>query len=256
MHISVNGVEISEQAVGREMQYHPAESAELAWKEAARALVIRELLVQTARREAVVVPRGGYDEETLIRALLAQAIRVPEPDEAACRRYFESHRERFHSPAIHHVSHILLPAHPDDVQARREALAQAERLLEEIGGEPGRFAAAAMRHSACPSREAGGRLGPVSRGQTVPEFEQAMKRLVPGQIAARPVETRYGVHLIHLEAREGGEPLPFEAVRRQVAEYLRQHVLRRAVAQYLQRLVGEARIEGIRLEGADSPLVQ
>lgn len=257
MTISVNGVEIPDQAIHREMQYHPAGSPDAAQYRAARALVIRELLLQEARRSGVSpAPDAADPEEGLIQALMARAIQVPDADEAACRRYFETHQERFRSPVVHHVSHVLLPAAPDDHEVRRAALAQAEALLAEIGDDPGLFTAIAMKHSACPSRDQGGDLGPVTRGQTVAEFERALDRLAVGEIASRPLETRYGVHLVHLRARDGGNPLPFEAVRSKVAEYMEQHVLRRAVAQYLQRLAGDARIEGLDLEGADTPLVQ
>lgn len=257
MTLSVNGVEISDQEIHREMQYHPAGTAEAAQFEAARALVIRELLLQEARRgEAFPVPDAADPEEGLIQTLLARAIQVPDADHAACRRYYDGHRERFRTPIVHQVSHILLPAPPGDHEARRAALARAEEMLAEIGGDPGAFTAMAMVHSACPSRDAGGDLGPIGRGQTVPEFEKALDRLEVGEIASRPLETRYGVHLVYLRGREGGEPLPFETVQAQVAEYMEQQVRRRAVAQYLRRLVGEARIEGLDLEGADTPLVQ
>jgi peptidyl-prolyl cis-trans isomerase C len=257
MTISVNGVEIPEQAIHREMQYHPSRSADAAQFEAARALVLRELLLQEARNSEVVpAPDAADEEEGLIQALMARAIQVPEADEAACRRYYEAHRERLRSPVVHHVSHILLPAAPDDHEGRRAALAKAEAMLAEIGDDPGLFTAMAMTHSACPSRDMGGDLGPIGRGQTVSEFEKALERLAVGEIAARPVETRYGVHLVYLRSRDGGEPLPFEAVQAQISEYMEQHVRRRAIAQYLQRLVGDARIQGIDLEGAETPLVQ
>ena len=257
MTISVNGVEIPEQAIHREMQYHPAQSADVAQFEAARALVIRELLLQEARRSELAPTTDAADpDESLIQALIARAIQVPEADEAACRRYYDAHQERFRSPVVHHVSHILLPAAPDDHEARRAAIAKAEELLAEIGSDPGAFTAMAMTRSACPSRDAGGDLGPIGRGQTVPEFEKALERLAVGEILPQPLETRYGVHLVYLRGRDGGEQLPFEAVQAQVAEYMEQHVLRRAVAQYLQRLVGDARIVGLDLEGSETPLVQ
>ncbi len=257
MTISVNGVEIPDQAIHREMQYHPAGTPDAAQYQAARALVIRELLLQEARRgEISPAPDAADPEESLIQELMDQAIQIPQADEPACRRYYETHQENFRGPVVYHVSHVLLPAAPNDHEARRAALAQAEALLTQIGTDAGLFIAMAMKYSACPSREQGGDLGPVTRGQTVPEFEKALDRLAIGEIASRPLETRYGVHLVHLRAREGGEPLPFDAVRSQVAEYMEQHVLRRAVAQYLQRLVGDARIEGIDLEGTETPLVQ
>lgn len=257
MMVSVNGVEIPEPAIHREMQYHPANTATDAQFAAARALVIRELLLQEARSAEINPdPDAADQEESQIQKLIARAIHVPDADLAACQRYYETHRDRFLSPMVHHVSHILLPAAPDDHVARQAALAQAEHLLTEIDNDPGAFTALAMIHSACPSRESGGDLGPIERGQTVPEFEKALARMALGEIAKRPLETRFGVHLLYLRTREGGELLPFGAVHAQIAEYLEQHVLRRAVSQYLQRLIGEADIHGLDLAGADTPLVQ
>ena len=59
----VNGVEISDHAINAELQYHPAGSVEEAREAAARALVVRELLLQAAARRGIVQPdppsRGG-----------------------------------------------------------------------------------------------------------------------------------------------------------------------------------------------------
>ncbi len=51
--VSVNGVAIARDAIAREMQHHPAPKPIAAWQQAARALVIRELLLQEARRLGV-----------------------------------------------------------------------------------------------------------------------------------------------------------------------------------------------------------
>ena len=80
--------------------------------------------------------------------------------------------------------------------------------------------------------------------------------LEPGQLCPVPVPTRYGYHVLRLDSREAGRPLPFEAVRDQIARYLEDAAWRTAVRQYLQILVGRADIKGIALAGAASPLVQ
>ena len=48
--VRVNGIEIEPDAIAREIQHHPAPDGETAWREAARALAIRELLLQEADR--------------------------------------------------------------------------------------------------------------------------------------------------------------------------------------------------------------
>lgn len=75
-------------------------------------------------------------------------------------------------------------------------------------------------------------------------------------MAARPVETRFGLHIVQVLRRIGGVLLPFEAVRSQIADYLATAAWQRGLHQYLQLLVGRARIEGISLEGSATPLVQ
>ena len=56
MAVFVNGVEISDHAINAELQYHPAGSVEEAREAAARALVVRELLLQAAARRGIDEP--------------------------------------------------------------------------------------------------------------------------------------------------------------------------------------------------------
>ncbi|HXH04242.1 MAG TPA: peptidylprolyl isomerase, partial [Candidatus Competibacteraceae bacterium] len=197
-------------------------------------------------------------EEGRINALLEQELRLPEPDEESCRRYFEQNRRRFHTPDLYQASHILVALDKDLplMQAKARARRQAEALIAELSEHPYRFPDLARRYSACPSRELGGNLGQIGPGQTVAEFESALARMADGEISTSPVESRYGFHIIHLERRIPGQPLDYAAVRERIADYLRDSVYRRAVHQYVQRLIGRAEIHGIELSGADDPLVQ
>jgi peptidyl-prolyl cis-trans isomerase C len=263
--VSVNGVEISDHAINSELQYHPAGSVGEGRAAAARALVVRELLLQTAAARGIVRPdpleradanERETDEEALIRTLIAREVRTPEPDEATCRRFYEQNLKRFRSPDLFEAAHILFPADPEDADATARAKEQSEAVLREILASPERFAELAQELSACPSAAQGGNLGQITRGQTVPEFETFLFNLEPGQICPVPVRTRFGYHVLRLDRRVEGRQLPFNVVRDKIADYLREHVWRRAVSQYLQLLVGQAEIRGIELNGASTPLVQ
>jgi peptidyl-prolyl cis-trans isomerase C len=127
-------------------------------------------------------------------------------------------------------------------KARQRAIA----LLALVKETPERFAELAAAHSDCPSATSGGNLGQVTRGETTPEFEQALLALEPGETSA-PVETRYGVHIVRLERRIGGREFPFELVRDRIASYLAERVRRVAIAQYVARLVARGDIAGIDL---------
>lgn len=256
--VVVNGHRISSADIDREVQYHPASDLRIARHQAATALVVRELLLQRARRldiKATPIEDESHDE-CLIRVLIERECAVPEPTEVDCRRYFDRNGERFRTPDLHEVSHIYFPAPNDDADARAQARAAARQVLNELNGDVGGFATAAAEHSHCPSREKGGLLGVIERGQTAPEFEKALSRLLVGEIAHHPLETRYGFHVVLVHAREPGEPLPFDAVASDIAAYLREQVQRRAISQYLKMLAGEAEIAGIKLDAAGSPLVQ
>lgn len=257
--VSVNGVSIARDAIVREMQHHPAPKPIAAWQQAARALVIRELLLQEARRLGVVPQpasdgsgRRETDEEAMMRGLIDREVTVPEPDDETCRRYYDRNGARFRSPDIYETSHILFAVLPADGEAHARAREGAAAVLAELREHPDRFAKLAKLHSQCPSAEQGGNLGQITAGQTTPEFEQALTALEPGQTFEEPVATRYGFHIIRLDRKHAGRMLPYEVVASRIADYLRESVRRRADAQYIARLVTAARIEGIELAGADA----
>lgn len=261
--VSVNGVIISRAEIAREIQNHHAPTPAQAWHAAARALVVRQLLLAEADRLDIAArpaahPDGSRetDEEAIIRALLEQEVKVPTADTATCRRHFERHRASFRTDDLFEVAHILIPAAPDDAGGRAAARATAQALIAQIRSGEAAFEATARAHSACPSREVGGSLGQIGRGQTVAEFEAALSTMAPGSVHPTPVETRYGFHIVHLAHRIDGRDLPFEAVEPVIAGHLELTSWHIAVRQYLSLLVGRAQIRGVAMDGAASPLVQ
>jgi peptidyl-prolyl cis-trans isomerase C len=88
----------------------------------------------------------------------------------------------------------------------------------------------------------------LAPGDTVPEFEAALSCLKPGEIAAAPVRTRFGFHILRLDARIAGEPLPFSYVQEKVAAFLGERQWRQDVARFIARLVETAEIEGVEMK--------
>jgi peptidyl-prolyl cis-trans isomerase C len=257
--VRVNGVAIPRDLIAGEVQHHPAATPVEAWQQAARSLVVRELLLQEARRLGLEADpavdedgRRETEEAALVRGLIEQEVVTPAPDEASCRRYYERNPNAFRSPAIYEASHILFAARRDDAQAYARAEEAARAARDAINRDPGCFAELARAHSACPSAAQGGNLGQITRGQTTPEFEQALFGLAVGAVSRAPVATRYGLHIIRLDRRTEARRLPFELVAGRIAGYLQESVRRRAAAQYIARLVSRADITGVVLEGADA----
>jgi peptidyl-prolyl cis-trans isomerase C len=224
---------------------------------ASQSLVIRTLLQQRVAELGIVVTpvSGETEEEAAIRTLMEQEISLPETDAESVQRFFDANPERFMSPPLVAARHILLAADPSDPDERSQQ--QDAALATHCSAAAGRgfFSAGNAECSACPSKAQGGALGQISKGQTVPEFERQLLRLPLG-LATQPIESRYGFHIVWVDLRVDGEALPFAVVENRIRAELGQRVWHKAVVQYLQTLVGAARIEGIELQGATSPLLQ
>ena len=246
--ITVNDIVISEDMLAAETERHG--HAEDPMMSAAHELVLRELLHQRAAELGIANPHS----EGAVQATLNAEVHTPQADDDTCRRYFEQHPERFlHGESIE-VSHILfqLTARVDAQRLRAHATGILNHLL--AGRET--FADCARRYSNCSSGPAGGRLGELRRGDVVDEFERAVFCLPGDTLAPRLIDTRFGFHIVQTGRKQSGEPVTFEIARPMIAGWLEASSRRRAESQYLQWLVGRARIQGVAMQGADSPLVQ
>lgn len=209
---------------------------------------VRDLLLARAVELGVAVPE---DADDAIERLLAREIRVPESDDEACRRFHEAHPRRFVVDAWVDAAHILFMVTPGThVQA---LIRQAERTLASVQAEPAEFGRCAREFSNCPSGRDGGDLGRLRHGDSVPEFETAL--FTPGPLGVLPelVRTRYGLHIVRVDRREPGRPLPFEAVRERIRTELVGASWEAAARQYVAWL--QRRAEAPR-GAAVSPLVQ
>lgn len=143
------------------------------------------------------------------------------PDEAALREAYESAEPgRFRTAEERRARHILLAITP----ARDEAA--TTKLAGELAGKlkaGADFAALAREYSSDTGSAArGGDLGFAGRGFYVPEFEEALFALAPGQISA-PVKTQFGIHLIRLDEVKAGSERSFDQVRAEIADELRRN---------------------------------
>lgn len=143
------------------------------------------------------------------------------------------------------VRHILLQ--PDEMLSEADARLRIEQLRGrlETGAD---FAELARSHSTDKvSASEGGDLGWVSPGEMVPEFEEAMRKLAPGEIS-EPVQSRFGWHLIQvLERRERDSTADYQ--RSRAREMIRQRKTDEEMELWLRRLRDESYIE-YRLEPA------
>ncbi len=246
--ISVGDRVITETEVAREMQHHRSSNPHQARADAARALVVRSLLNQEAARlglpETVEPEAKETIEEACMRVLIDREVSVPVISDADKRRYFEANRERFHAPDQVNARHILLAAAPDDIDGRLKARTLGDELIAQLREVPERFAEFAQKHSDCPSKEVGGDLGPISRGQTTPEFDRQLFMLKQG-LAGCTVESRYGHHVVFVDAINKGELIDLEQVDTLISDYLEIQSRQQAIQHYLLSLEARFPVQGM-----------
>ena len=135
--------------------------------------------------------------------------------------------------------HILFKSGPKFNEAQATAkLLDFKRLI--VAGQAD-FAALARDNSEDGSAKDGGDLGWTSTGMFVPEFEQVMNQLAPGQIAD-PLVSRFGVHLLQVMARREA-PLSEREQRELARNLVREKKIEEAFILWQQEVRGRAYVE-------------
>jgi peptidyl-prolyl cis-trans isomerase C len=147
-------------------------------------------------------------KELMIKAYLKKEIedQVKVTDEDA-KKYFEANKDKFKEPEKIMAYHILV-----------DNEAEAKDILAKLKGGAD-FAALAKEKSKCPSKEKGGELGLLGKGQTVPEFEQAAFALQPGQLSD-VVKTQFGYHIIKVTEKQPEKIMAYDTVKDQLKQML------------------------------------
>ncbi len=262
VEITVNGVTLAPQSIAAEAQHHSAKTPAAAYAAATRALAIRTLMLQECERlgvhaepELVSPGKREIEDEARMRVLLETSVPLIETEEAACRAYYDANKNRFCAPDLFEASHILLAADPGDESGYLQAVTKAMDAIGTLVQNPALFETLARERSDCDSRNSGGRLGQITDGTMVPEFEMFLYTLDEGQIAAVPVKTRFGAHVLRLDKRVLGQILPFEYVRERIGTYLTERDWRQRLAEYIDKLVQVATVEGIDLSRHEENVV-
>jgi len=136
-----------------------------------------------------------------------------------------------------HARHILIKTSElvSESEARRRLVALKERVSHGTD-----FAELARLHSNDLSASRGGDLGWLNPGDTVPEFEQAMNRLRPGEVG-EPVQSPFGWHLIQVLARR--TDVSTERVRQHARQALRERKAEEAYQDWLRQMRDRAYVE-------------
>ncbi len=159
-----------------------------------------------------VPPRVSIEYLLFTPQSLGKAVEVRDEEVKA---FYDAYADRYFLEEERvKIEHILVKveatASPEeDERARVKAAGLYQRLKK---GES--FKKLAKAYSEGPSAAQGGELGWITRGQTVPPFEEVAFALKAGEIS-EPVRTDFGWHIIRVEERRDARQLPFEEAREQ-----------------------------------------
>lgn len=227
-----------------------------------------ELLRQRAVAQGLLAPHAGdlapelgEAERLVLEAMVDAQVHSPEPQEEECQRYHQAHTAQFTVGQALHVRHILFAVTPGiNVQA---LAVHAEKALLELSHKdtaPGRFAQLAAELSNCPTSAQGGDLGWIGPQDCAPELAKELFHQPhhQGSVGVHPmlVHSRFGFHIVEVLERRAGVQPSYAEVQERIARQLAMQSRARALHQYMALLAGDAELEYIALDAADSPLVQ
>lgn len=200
-------------------------------------MVLETILLQEARRK-------GLQRDPQVRELMEEANRqilvgrlletfrgqqAASVAEEEVRKFYDRNPEAFTEPEALRASHIL-------ADSEEQAQAALERLKK---GEP--FEEVAKAVSKDPTSQRGGDLGFFSKGQVIPEFEEACRKLRVGERSG-VVKTSLGHHIILLTERRSSRQLSLKEVEPQIRKQLSAQQQQRQVEEFIQGLRSKAQI--------------
>jgi peptidyl-prolyl cis-trans isomerase D len=157
-------------------------------------------------------------------------------DPAEIQRAYVAAQASYRTPERVKVRHILIETPKPgadgkvDQKGIDDARAKALDVLKQIKAS-GDWSGLAKKYSGDPgSKDKGGELSWLGRGQTVAEFDKTAFAQSKGQISD-PVQTSFGFHIIQTEDKEDAHLKPLAEVKPAIEEALKQEKVKTQMAQ-------------------------
>ena len=203
-------------------------------------VVTRELLYQEAKKKGfeknqeIRLKIENFRKMTLIDALMDELLRgKTEVSESEIQQYYKENQDRFTEPSEIKIRHLFVTSDA----ALKEVMMRLSQKEE--------FTKLAEKYNMDKSREDGGNLGWIKRGQLAPsfaQFEEAAFSLKNRGEISDVVQTGLGYHLIQLDERRGSAVRPYDKVKEGIRFSLQTKKRQDAYLQYVKELKSKARI--------------
>jgi parvulin-like peptidyl-prolyl isomerase len=155
------------------------------------------------------------------------------------RDRYDREKERYRLPERARLREIIVikPEDPTKVAAARE---RANTLAAQ--SRTGDFAKLATTSSDSGTKDKGGDLGEVTRGELLPDLDKAVFNAQSGAVLG-PIETKSGWHILKVEARLPSEVPAFESVKDRLRKDASEDAWQRDYKAYIERLRKDAFIQ-------------
>ena len=195
-------------------------------------VINREVLYQEAKQKGldknkeIEMKVEDLKRAMVIDALLEQALKGKfEVSDNEIQKYYQENRSRFTEPLEIKIRHIVVNS--------ESALKEVMKRLAEGGG----FEKIASLYNVDKSRENGGNLGYIRRGQLAPtfaQFEEAAFSLQKRGETSEVVKTPLGYHIIQLLETRGTALKPFNQVKEKILFFLQGKKRQEAYLEYIK----------------------
>ena len=164
-------------------------------------------------------------EDMLINFAASKVLdEVKDATDEEVKKYYDDNMDKFQKCESVNASHILVDSEE-----------KANEILAKINAGEISFEDAARENSTCPSKDNGGNLGEFTRGQMVPEFDEAVFSMETGAVSA-PVKTQFGYHLIKLISKSEASTYDFEEIKAQLTDMVNQEKKQNAFQSKINQL--------------------
>ncbi len=174
-----------------------------------------------------------YAPKEVLRVEVRDRISVSDAEVDA---FYKDNPQMFIVPAKITVSEIVLKVSTDADREKRAAEAQAIVAELRAGAD---FAETARRVSEAGTKDQGGLLGEVAKGDLAPDLEQAAMTLPAGGISDA-IPKSYGFHILRVDSRVDEHMTPIDGIREQIRNHLMDRKFNEERLKYLDRLRSEA----------------
>lgn len=142
--------------------------------------------------------------------------------DAEILKYYDEHVSEFSTPELRKAAHILIAVDAKASDAEKQAArSKAEQILKQVKDAPSKFAELAKKYSQDPgSASNGGDLGLFGRGMMVKPFDDAVFKLMVGEVSGL-VQSDFGFHIIKLLGIKGGKTQSLNEVKSLIAQKIK-----------------------------------